>query len=107
MSYPAADVLNLIPTVLELNVVIARGGGWTLGLDVVDSAGLPLTLTGTTATITMPGVSWAATTSGSRYTWDIAKSAVDAITFQVGDARLVVSDGTHTVVWAVGKARVI
>lgn len=109
MTLPAADTLNLIPTVLDLQVVIYRGGGWALALDVVDPVtGAALSVVGTTATITLPGnISWVATSSGARYTWDIAKTAVDALTFQVGDARLVVTDGSHPTVWAVGKARVI
>lgn len=110
MTYPGQDVLNLIPTVLDLNVGIARGGGWSLAIDVVDpTTGSPLTVVGTTATLTVFGQAWVATSSGARYTWDIPKATVDALptTSKVGDAMLTVSDGSRTVVWAKGKATVI
>lgn len=108
MSYQRADVLGLVPAVLELELIITKGGGWTLGLKVTDAAGANVDLTGTTAKITFAdATSWTATTGTSVYQWDITKATVDALTWQVSEGTvLTVSDGVHTTVWAKGKALV-
>lgn len=109
MTLPAADTLNLIPTVHDLEMAIFRGGGWSLALNVLDPVtGVGLDLTGKTAVIHLPGnINWTATITGSQFRWDLPKSSVDALVFQVGDAYLTVADGTNTTVWATGKVRVI
>jgi hypothetical protein len=97
----------MVPTVLNLQMIITKGGGWTLGLTVTDSAGAAVSLTGTTATLTFTdGTVWTATTTGNLYSWDITKASVDAISFQSSEATLAVSDGVHITVWAKGKVSV-
>jgi hypothetical protein len=107
LAIPGADVLSMVPTVLNLQMIITKGGGWTLGLTVTDSAGAAVSLTGTTATLTFTdGTVWTATTTGNLYSWDITKASVDAISFQSSEATLAVSDGVHITVWAKGKVSV-
>lgn len=102
-----ADVLALVPAVLELELVITKGGGWTIGLHVTDSAGANVDLTGTTATIHFDdGSIWTATTVGSYYNFDVSKATVDALTWKSNGAYLAASDGVHTTVWAKGQAGV-
>lgn len=108
MSFTRADVLALVPAVLQLEMVITKGGGWTLGLKVTDAAGANVDLSGTTAKITFAdGTSWTATTGTSIYQWDVPKATVDAITWKSSyPTVLTVSDGTHTTPWAQGEARI-
>jgi len=96
------------PEVLKLDMMVTRGGGWSLALLVTDNAGIGLDLTGKTATITLDGtVSWNASVVGSTFVWDIPKTSVDALTIdKVGVAVLTVADGANVTVWAKGKVTV-
>lgn len=108
MSFPSPDILDLSPTILDLDVKIAKGGGWTVGLKVTDAAGANVDLTGITAKVVLPdGSVWTATTGTSVFTWDIPKATVDALTFKSGVVMLTVSDASHTTVWAKGNVAVI
>jgi hypothetical protein len=104
LAVPGSDVLPLAPAVYTLEMIVTKGGGWTLGLSVTTPSGTAADLTGTTARITFQdGSVWTATTIGNLYSFDVSKTAVDAIAWQSGTATLTVSDGTHTTVWAKGR----
>jgi hypothetical protein len=104
LAVPGSDVLPLAPAVYALEMIITKGGGWTLGLAVTTTTGTAADLTGTTAKITFQdGVVWTAATTGNLYSFDMNKAAVDAVAWQSGTATLTVSDGTHTTVWAKGR----
>jgi hypothetical protein len=90
--------------VYDLNVIVTRGGGWSVGLAVTTTTGAAADLTGTTAKITFQdGTVWNAVTVGNVFSFDIPKSSVDALAFLSGSATLTVTDGTHVTVWAKGR----
>lgn len=108
MPVPGQQRLNLIPQVAELQVVIWKGGGWSIGLDVTNEAGVLIDVTGTVASLKFGnGTIWTATTTGSRYTFDIPQATVDAITWVKDDVTLRVTSGANSVVWGRGEASVV
>lgn len=106
------SVIDLSPEVEQIEVKIYRGGGFAVTLEVTDENGVGVDLTGTIARLYInygkPGqVTWTATTVGSQYRFDVSKTAVDALTFAVGEARLSVENGANSATWGIGQARVI
>lgn len=106
------SIVDLSPTVAAIEVKIPRGGGYATALAVTDANGAGVDLSGITATIYInygkpSQVALIATTVGSQFRWDIPKATVDAYTFGVAEARLVVSSGSNSATWGIGQARLV
>ena len=99
----------IITTEIEpLEVRIPRGAGWAVALPVLLQDGSNAPLDGVVATLELPeGVVWVAETRDSSFVWDRTEADVDSLTWSSGPARLIVTGGEDSVVWAIGRATVI
>lgn len=104
-----SNQLALGGVVADLLLTLYVGVYNSFGIDVTDEDGLPVDLTGATATLHFDTLDIVATTDvpGSAFNWVIAPSVTTALTWNKRPASLTATVAGQTAPWAIGSVELV